>query len=84
LYLYADNGTTLLGPLTPGVSGTQTNTQCMLNAAGSSIIKSGNSLTLKAAVTFKPAFTGLKNIYLYSAANNGTNTGWVKKGTWTP
>src|SRR4029077_4934783 len=84
LFLYGDNGTTLLGPLTPGAAGTRTNSQCTLNAVGSSIVKSGNNMTLNAAITFKPAFTGLKNIYVYSAANNGTNTGWVKIGTWTP
>jgi hypothetical protein len=39
---------------------------------------------LNAALTFKPAFTGLKNIYIYSAGNNGTSTGWVMKGTWNP
>jgi hypothetical protein len=31
----------------------------------------------------RPAFTGLKNIYVYAASNNGTNPGWVSEGIWT-
>jgi hypothetical protein len=83
LYLYGDNGTTLLGPLTPG-TGMVANSQCTLGAAGTSVSTSGNTLTLNVALTFTPAFTGLKNIYVYAAGNNGTNTGWVSEGTWTP
>jgi hypothetical protein len=39
---------------------------------------------LSVALTFTGTFTGPKNVYLYAMGNNGLNSGWVKKGTWTP
>src|SRR5688500_1605353 len=36
LYLHNDPATALLGPLTPGISGTVQNSQCSVNAASSS------------------------------------------------
>src|SRR4029077_6590483 len=73
LYLYGDNGTTLLGPVTPGAAATLTNSQCTLNAIGTSVDKSGNTLKLRPMLTFKSTFIGLKNIYVYTAAGNGTS-----------
>lgn len=58
------------------------NSQCRVGAA--SVTTSGLSNTLTLDITFKSAFNGLKNIYLYGADTDGTiNTGWVQKGTWT-
>jgi trimeric autotransporter adhesin len=85
LSLYDDTGTTLSAPLTPGGTGTVSNSQCTLSATGSSFSTSGNSLSLNnVAITFTGTFTGLKNVYIYSAGISGVNTGWVPKGTWTP
>ena len=43
---------------------------------------SGDTLTVNAALTFKPAFNGAKNVFMY--ATNGTeNSGWQTRGTWT-
>jgi hypothetical protein len=49
------------------------------HGTGSSISKSGNNLTVNVAATFKAAFTGQKNIYVY-AAESATNTGWGARG----
>jgi hypothetical protein len=49
----------------------------------SSFSTSGNNLTLSVALTFTGTFTGSKNVYLYATGNNGLNSGWVQKGTWT-
>jgi hypothetical protein len=65
----------------PGGSTVQ-NSQCTLTGAGSSASISGNNLTLTAALTFLPAFTGVKTVYQY-AADAGANTGWVAQGSWT-
>ena len=52
LYLLNDAGTARLAALTPGVSGTVSNSQCTLNAGSSSVSTAGNNLTLNAALTF--------------------------------
>ena len=52
---------------TVGSGGTLQNSQCAI-ALGSSTTRavSGNTLTLNLAMTFKPAFAGAKNIYMYA------------------
>jgi trimeric autotransporter adhesin len=85
LYLSNNAGTAWLTPgLTPGVAGTASNSQCMLNAGSSSVGTSGNNLTLNAALTFSSTFLGAQNVYLYTSGLSGLNSGWVKEGTWTP
>jgi hypothetical protein len=85
LYLYNDAGTVLSTPaLTPGVAGTASNSQCTLNAGSSSVTMAGNNLTLNVALTFSGTFVGAQNVYLYDAGLSKQNSGWVKKGAWTP
>jgi hypothetical protein len=81
LSLLTDAGSAPGASLTPG-SGTQQNSQCQLNGAGSSLSSAGNILTLNLAITFKDAFTGAKTSYL-QATNPAGSTGWAPKGTWT-
>ena len=57
------------------------NSQCILNAAGWAVTRKGNDLTMKATVSFKPAFAGRKNIYLYAANKQGGQV-LRQKGTW--
>jgi hypothetical protein len=38
---------------------------------------------LYAALTFKPGFSGAKNIYMFAANAGGTSSGWQTRGTWT-
>ena len=45
---------------------------------------SSTSLTVKAALTFKPIFTTAKTEFLYVADSNNLNSGWQIRGTWTP
>jgi hypothetical protein len=74
----------LLGPLTPGVAGTVSNSQCTLNAATSSVSGSGNVLTLKVGLTFATAFAGVQQAYMYAIDLSGLETaGWQDRGTWT-
>jgi hypothetical protein len=59
------------------------NSQYIIGAT--TVTTSGLSNIITLDVTFKGAFSGLKNIYLYGADSDGTiNTGWVQRGTWTP
>jgi hypothetical protein len=84
LFLYNNAGTGLSTAVTPGTAGTVSNSQCTLSGTGSSFSTSGNNLTLSVALTFTGTFTGTKNVYGYATGNNGLNSGWVQKGTWTP
>jgi hypothetical protein len=81
LYLVNDASTGWVGSITMGQSGILQNSQCSINAAASWVSGSGNNLTLNVALTFKPAFSGTKNIYM--DAYDGTDSGWQQKGTWT-
>ena len=66
-----------------GSSMTLQNSQCMIGA--STVTTSGLSNIITLHISFKSAFSGLQNVYLYGADSDGTiNTGWVKLGTWTP
>jgi hypothetical protein len=69
--------------ITPG-SGTISNSQCTVSGSGTSVVKSGDNLTLNLAVTASSTYTGKQTVFLYAGDNNATNTGWVSKGTWTP
>jgi hypothetical protein len=83
LFLYNNAGTGLSSAVTPGSSAQVSNSQCTLKGTGSSFSKSGNSLTLRVALTFTGKFAGLKKVYLYAWGNDGLNSSWVQKGTWT-
>jgi|GEM_PF-3525795 len=59
------------------------NSQCSIGATSVTTTAFSTSITLD--ITFKSAFAGPKNIYMYGADGDGTiNTGWVQKGTWAP
>jgi hypothetical protein len=81
LALLTDAGQVPSGSLTPG-SGSQQNSQCSINGAASSVVLSGQTLTLNLALSFFPAFAGSKSIYM-QAANPVASTPWQSKGSWT-
>ncbi len=81
LFLLNDAGTAWLSGAM-GSGGTLQNSQCSLAPASSSANPSGNTLTVNLAVTFKAAFNGTRNIFMYGT--NGTlNSGWQDRGDWT-
>jgi hypothetical protein len=59
------------------------NSQCSIAAAGSSVIASGNTLTLTLAVTFKAPFNGNKVFYMAAQDTNSVSSGWHALGTWS-
>jgi hypothetical protein len=84
LYLVNDAGTALSAGLALNGSGTVSNSQCSVNAAGSSATGSGNILTLTLNMSFSSAFNG--NRVIYMAARDSTeanNSGWQSMGSWT-
>jgi hypothetical protein len=54
-----------------------------VNLSASSVVLSGNSLTLNLAMAFTSAYGGAKNIYMYAQNASGANSGWQTRGTWT-
>ena len=68
---------------TLGAATTLQNSQCSLNVATATVVSNGNTLTLNVTMTFKPAFAGAKNVYLYAVDVSGSNSGWQQLGAWT-
>jgi hypothetical protein len=66
---------------TLGVAGSLQNSQCTLNTGGATASSNGNNLTVSVPVTFKNAFSGAKQVWMYAADQYG-NTGWQQRGTW--
>ena len=58
------------------------NSQCRVSVATAAAVFSGNLLTVGVDLTFKPAFTGPKNSYLYAANRDWETSGWRQMGTW--
>ena len=83
LYLENNTGTGVSAGVTPGSAVQVSNSQCTLMGTGSSYSATGSMATLSVSLTFSGTFIGLKNVYLLSSQINGTNSGWVLKGTWT-
>ena len=85
LYLVNDlgPGSGLSAGLTLGGSGSVSNGQCTVFAAGSSAAGVGTTLTLTLNMTFKAGFAGNQVIYLAGRDVNEANSGWVTKGFWS-
>ena len=82
VFLLNDAGTAWFsGPM--GTATTLQNSQCAIALASSGAAPSGNLLTVNLAMTFKPAFSGAKNIYMYAENASGGNSGWHDRGDWT-
>src|SRR5439155_20689165 len=77
-WLLADDQTSLVGPVNPGQS--RSNTYCTLR--NPSLTTSGSSFTLSLPLTFTSAFTGAQAVRAYIADIYGMNSGWVDDGTW--
>jgi subtilisin-like proprotein convertase family protein len=78
-----DNAGAWPAGVVPGTAVVQENSQCSINMGNSSVGLNGNTLTLNAAMTFKPAYGGARNIYLYAQSYHGVITDWQLRGTWT-
>jgi len=81
LYLRNDTNTAWLGGFVPGSANTIENSYSKLNCAQTTVSGSGNTLTVKWNVTFKPTFSGNKNIYMNVTDDAGAYVSWTKKGT---
>ena len=85
LYLRNDAGAWITPALTPGVAGTQSNSECTLNAGSSSVSTAGNNLTLIVALSFTPTtFVDAQAVSLDAQSYTGQDSYSVPMGDWTP
>jgi hypothetical protein len=83
LFLVNDTGTGLSPPLTLGGTGSVNNSQCTINAQGSSAAPNGNTLVLTLNITWGNGFTGPRIFYLAARdATDANNSGWQSMGAW--
>ena len=82
LYINQDNGGAWVSPHALGQAGTIENSQCIIDTGASSVLKSGNTLTLNLAVSFKTGFVGTKTVYMNVGDQWGLGSGWQSRGTW--
>ncbi len=80
LALLTDAGLAPASSIVPG-SGTQQNSQCMLNGSGSTVTVVGTVMTLNVSLTFQQAFAGTKNVYV-EASDPFHAASWTSEGTW--
>jgi hypothetical protein len=70
------------GMVLNGAAATIQNSQCSVNAVGSSAAKAGNTLTLTLNVTFQAGLSGNQIVWLAARDGAGANnTGWQPAGT---
>lgn len=79
--LLSDNASAWMAA-TPGTSTTLQNSQCSLNVAATTVVLSGNTMTLNLPMTFQPGFNGQKNVYMHAIDISGAKSGWQQLGTW--
>lgn len=82
VYLYNDSLTALLGPLSPGATGTLQNSQCALDGLTATISPTEITLTVNATLK-SPYSSGLQRIYYWVTDAEGNGTGWVQSAVWT-
>ncbi|MEZ5403971.1 MAG: hypothetical protein R2729_30100 [Bryobacteraceae bacterium] len=76
-----DGGGPFAGSLIIPGAGSAANSQCTVSGAGSSVVKSGNTVTLTLNVTFSPSFAGDRVVYAAARDNLSNNSGWQALAT---
>lgn len=84
LYIVNDQGSAVSQVVTPGGSGTLTNSQCSIPASTASVDTSGSTVSLNLTITFSTSFTGAKNMFGNFTDNSWIEGTWQQIGTWTP
>jgi hypothetical protein len=82
MYLVNDTATQWMSRLLSN-GGTLQNSQCTLSLSGSSVTTNGTTMTMNVSLTFKRAFAGTKNIYMFGVSAGNVNSGWQPRGSWT-
>jgi hypothetical protein len=83
LFLLSDDNSTAF-TVGEGLGGSVSNTQCTLSGGSTAASSAGDSLTVPFTITFKGGFTGSKTVFGLAQTYDGTASGVVTLGTWTP
>jgi hypothetical protein len=83
LFLFPDDGSAagLTNMVLAGTASLE-NSQCRINAQGSSVVRSGGRLTLNLNMTFKPGFAGSKAVWLALQTVSAVTSPWKVGGAW--
>jgi hypothetical protein len=88
LYLFTDNNSAAVGPITLGSGGgTLSNSQCTVSSGSTAATLSGDNLTVPFNITFKSGYGGKKTVFGLAINYGGTasNGGlWLPLGSWEP
>ena len=83
VYLYNDDLTVLLGPITPGTPNRLQNSQCAVNSPYP-VVSTSQVLSWWTNITRQGSYrTDDLNMYLWAVDNAGAGTGWVRSATWS-
>jgi len=82
IQLMNDAGNTWLGDYAPGTDHIIENSQASIDVLHTTVVESGDLLTVYWRVKFKSAFAGQKNCYLLVKDMQGAQDGWAQAGTW--
>jgi len=82
LFLVDDGGPAvgLSAPLVLGTAATVSNRQCTVSGAGSSVVETGNSMTLTLSIAFSGSFRGNRVIYMAAQSTSFVTSGWQTMG----
>ena len=83
LWLVNDAATGWHGPATPGSATVLENSKVAVYCAQTTASRSGTTVQVTWALSFKVPYVGTKNLYLYVKDQAGLTEGNVNKGTWT-
>jgi hypothetical protein len=87
LYLYKDDNSGALGPITLGSGGSLSNSQCKVLGGSTSATLSGTSLSVPFDIQFLAGYGGLKQVFGLTQEFSGVQSGGgvpTDLGTWTP
>lgn len=83
IYIRSDDGSRWTGYQRPGAPAFIENSYAKLNCSKTTVTGSGNTMTVKWALTFKDTFMeGAHNVVLAARDYYGAGSGWVSKGNW--
>jgi hypothetical protein len=70
------------GPKALGEPGSLSNSQCTINTGASSVTRNGTALQINLSISFKPAFTGTRQIFMAAQDTGGNLVAWPYIGYW--
>jgi uncharacterized delta-60 repeat protein len=86
LYLYNDSGSAVAGSCAPGSAGQSiSNSQGTLNCGQTTVVKSGNSITVNWSITPAAGFasaSAAKKLFMRASDNASNISAWINKGSW--